>query len=180
MKIIFNVICLLGLFFGMVSCQGAAQKTAEVGENAEAQVEEAPVEEAAPVVDEFHTPEFITRTVSEWTQKAPFTASFAKTMEDVDDAALKKGSEIGWWDYDVWLESQDPDDNGSIADVEVLNVSGNEADVKLNVVQYGSKSPRRLKLTLDGEKWLVADFQNSEGKWITDLCKEALEKIAKW
>ena len=179
MKKNFNVILVLSLMFGMVSCQGTTQKAAETEENAEAPIEEA-VTEPAPVVDEFHTPEFIVKTVSEWTQKAPFTASFAKTIDDVDDAALKKGSEIGWWDYDVWLESQDPDDNGSIADVEVLKVLENEADVKLNLVQYGSKSPRRLKLTFDGDKWLVADFQNSDGKWITDLCKEALEKISKW
>lgn len=173
-----------GLYFmasllGLYSCGSAQQKSDQEQSDS---IVVTGVDEviAQKTVEEMQDASFFINLIAGWGQDTPMSAALQKAIKEVDDAATAAGSEVGYFDYDLWTESQDPDMSYYTTDVEVVSQEANEAVVKLNLVQYGEKSPRVLKLAPENDTWVIADFQGSDGKWILEVCAAALEEIKKW
>lgn len=173
-----------GLYFmasllGLYSCGGAQQKSDQEQPDT---IVVTGVDEviAQKTVEEMQDASFFVDLIAGWGQDTPMSAALQKAIKEVDDAATAAGSEVGYFDYDLWTESQDPDMSYYTTDVEVVSQETNEAVVKLNLVQYGEKSPRVLKLAPENDTWVIADFQGSDGKWILEVCAAAMGEIKKW
>lgn len=173
-----------GLYFmasllGLYSCGGAQQKSDQEQPDT---IVVTGVDEviAQKTEQEMQDASFFVDLIAGWGQNTPMSSALQKAIKEVDDAATAAGSEVGYFDYDLWTESQDPDMSYYTTDVEVVSQEANEAVVKLNLVQYGEKSPRVLKLAPENDTWVIADFQGSDGKWILEVCAAALGEIKKW
>lgn len=173
-----------GLYFmasllGLYSCGGAQQKSDQEQSDS---IVVTGVDEviAQKAEEEMQDATFFVDLIAGWGQDTPMSAALQKAIKEVEDAATAAGSEVGYFDYDLWTESQDPDMSYYTTDVEVVSQEANEAVVKLNLVQYGEKSPRVLKLAPENDTWVISDFQGSDGKWILEVCAAAMGEIKKW
>lgn len=164
---------------GLYSCGSAQQKSDQEQSDS---IVVTGVDEviAQKTEEEMQDASFFVDLIAGWGQDTPMSSALQKAIKEVDDAATAAGSEVGYFDYDLWTESQDPDMSYYTTDVEVVSQEANEAVVKLNLVQYGEKSPRVLKLAPENDTWVISDFQGSDGKWILEVCAAAMGEIKKW
>lgn len=99
-------------------------------------------------------------------------------MSKVNAAANAHGSEIGYFDYDVWQETQDETGQEIVNDVAMIGKNMSVASV---TIDYGfRKSYRTVILSKESGKWEIVDFVTSSGKSFFLTCNSAMEEIKGW
>lgn len=66
-------------------------------------------------------------------------------------------SEIGFHDYDHWIQGNDWD-NLSYAIVSIRNISDNKAEVDMVIINYGQENPIVVKMVKEEGIWKIYDF----------------------
>lgn len=102
------------------------------------------------------------------------TPELKKAIEDADAKAAKDGSEMGFFDYDLLTNSQDP---GEFKDVEIVSIKGNDtAVVKVFGEAYGNDGYVVATLRLIDDQYYIDDIEGPDGKSVK---KTAMEYISR-
>ena len=81
----------------------------------------------------------------------------SRQIREID--SLYHADELGFWEADYWIMGQDCDQL-SICDIEVLNVSPTEADVKFMLHNLGEAKPVALILVKEDGIWKIDNFKD--------------------
>ena len=81
----------------------------------------------------------------------------SRQIREID--SLYHADELGFWEADYWIMGQDWHQL-SISDIEVLNVSPTEADVKFMLHNLGEAKPVALILVKEGGIWKIDNFKD--------------------
>ena len=81
----------------------------------------------------------------------------SRQIREID--SLYHADELGFWEADYWIMGQDWHQL-SISDIEVLNVSPTEADVKFMLHNLGEAKPVALKLVKEDGIWKIDNFKD--------------------
>jgi len=101
--------------------------------------------------------------------------ALAALMNSVDDAAYAQGSEVGYFDYDVWQETQDETGPEIVNDVAMI---GKNTAVASVTIDYGfRKSDRTVILSNESGKWEIVDFVTSSGDSFLLTCQAAIKEL---
>lgn len=136
------------------------------------------IENVDSVAMDIQSPEYVKAYIEELLNKAMkipeeravekyFTEDFIKIykeVEDFDKNNLEPGS-LGFWDFDMWTGGQG---DGELQGVKAIDVQNVDQSNKIVIVQflmkYGkydeSKESKEFNLLLDGDTWLIDDFDN--------------------
>lgn len=67
-------------------------------------------------------------------------------------------SEIGFHDYDHWIQGNNWDNSLSYAIASIRNISDNEAEIDMVIINYGQEKPVVIKLVKEKGLWKIYDF----------------------
>lgn len=81
----------------------------------------------------------------------------SRQIREID--SLYHADELGFWEADYWIMGQDWHQL-SISDIEVLNVSPTEADVKFMLHNLGEAKPVALILVKEDGIWKIDNFND--------------------
>lgn len=81
----------------------------------------------------------------------------SRQIREID--SLYHADELGFWEADYWIMGQDWHQL-SISDIEVLNVSPTEADVKFMLHNLGEAKPVALILVKEDGIWKIDNFKD--------------------
>lgn len=81
----------------------------------------------------------------------------SRQIREID--SLYHADELGFWEADYWIMGQDWHQL-SISDIEVLNVSPTEADVKFILHNLGEAKPVALILVKEDGIWKIDNFKD--------------------
>ena len=81
----------------------------------------------------------------------------SRQIREID--SLYHADELGFWEADYWIMGQDCHQL-SISDIEVLNVSPTEADVKFMLHNLGEAKPVALILVKEDGIWKIDNFKD--------------------
>lgn len=81
----------------------------------------------------------------------------SRQIREID--SLYHAGELGFWEADYWIMGQDWHQL-SISDIEVLNVSPTEADVKFMLHNLGEAKPVALILVKEDGIWKIDNFKD--------------------
>lgn len=81
----------------------------------------------------------------------------SRQIREID--SLYHAGELGFWESDYWIMGQDWHQL-SISDIEVLNVSPTEADVKFMLHNLGEAKPVALILVKEDGIWKIDNFKD--------------------
>lgn len=81
----------------------------------------------------------------------------SRQIREID--SLYHADELGFWEADYWIMGQDWHQL-SISDIEVLNVSPTEADVKFMLHNLGEAKPVALILVQEDGIWKIDNFKD--------------------
>lgn len=81
----------------------------------------------------------------------------SRQIREID--SLYHADELGFWEADYWIMGQDWHQL-SISDIEVLNVSPTEADVKFMLHNLGEAKPVALILLKEDGIWKIDNFKD--------------------
>ena len=76
--------------------------------------------------------------------------------------SMNHEGELGFWEFDYWIMGQDWH-NLSISDIEVQNVTENEATVQLKLHNFDTVQSVSLLLVKEDGSWKIDNFQQTKG-----------------
>ena len=143
-----------------------------------AQEEKVQVVETEKEVIQESSPEEIKQMLQTWFKKDGWfkhAPALVAIMNKVDEAAYAQGSEVGYFDYDVWQETQDETGPEIVNDVAMI---GKNTAVASVTIDYGfRKSDRTVILSNESGKWEIVDFVTSSGESFLLTCHAAMKEL---
>ena len=102
----------------------------------------------------------------------------SRQIREID--SLYHADELGFWEADYWIMGQDWHQL-SISDIEVLNVSPTEADVKFMLHNLGEAKPVGLILVKEDGIWKIDNFKdlNIDMDWKRAMKEYVGQELAK-
>ena len=98
-----------------------------------------------------------------------------KLKNKVDGIATKQGSEVGYFDWDVWQETQDMPGKEIVNRVVML--TNNTAAVSVTIDDGYRPTERTVIISNESGMWKVIDFVSSSGKSFMVTCLDAIEEM---
>ncbi|MDE6812122.1 MAG: hypothetical protein K2J15_07215, partial [Muribaculaceae bacterium] len=90
-----------------------------------------------------------------------FTPDFQKVIDGADAKSVRDGNEMGYFDYDILTNSQDP---GDLRNVEIVNLTGSDgAVVKVTGERYGNDGFVMVTVRLIDNSYLIDDIEGLDG-----------------
>lgn len=80
-----------------------------------------------------------------------------KAVEQVNEKDSQNADEMGFFDFDYWVQGQDFNQL-SATDVRVVSIDGDKAVVALNLHNCGEVTPLRLRMVYERGDWFIDDF----------------------
>ncbi|MDE6255599.1 MAG: hypothetical protein K2M39_05340 [Muribaculaceae bacterium] len=159
------MVAYVALAAALASCSNKGAEKSSDSDTAELDSMVEMVGEVADTVMQEQDQAVIISSVREIYQMVPekcYTPEFEKIIEAADAKAEKDGSEVGYFDYDILTNSQDP---GELKDVEIVElIAPDSAKVKVSGNGYGEKGYVMITVKLVDDSYFVDDVEGFDGK----------------
>lgn len=105
----------------------------------------------------------------------PYTPGFQKVIDDADAKAEREGNDVGYFDYDILTNSQDP---GKLKSVAIIELIGNDgAKVKVSGSRFGENDYVNITVKLCEDSYLVDDVEGMDGKSVKQAAIKYIKGI---